>query len=99
MRALRVARILPSRGPWLLRWPWRPRSGWCRGLKLRRPYWRHGARYGHPIPLLIEWDATAKAVHTGRPVVTAVDVLLSIIDFHEQLAAEADPGYPRRSSG
>lgn len=87
--ALRVARVLPSRGPWLLRQLWRMMLRLMSGLKLRRPYWRHGARYGHPIPLLIEWDATAKAVHTGRPVVTAVDVLLSIIDFHEQLAAEA----------
>lgn len=89
VQALRASRVLPSRGPWLLRWPWRATVRVLSAVKLRRPYRRHGARYGHPIPLLIEWDATAKAVHTGRPVVTAVDVLLSVIDFHEQLAADA----------
>jgi hypothetical protein len=89
VRALRVARVLPARGPRLLRWPWRAAVGLLSAVKLRLPYRRHGARYGHPIPLLIEWDATAKAVHTGRPVVTAVEVLLSVVDLHEQLAGEA----------
>jgi hypothetical protein len=52
-----------------------------------RPYRTHGARYGHPTLFLIEADATDKAVRTGHASVTAADVLLSVVDLHEQLAA------------
>jgi hypothetical protein len=36
---------------------------------------------------MIEVDAMFQAVHVGHPVVTATDVLLSIIDLHDQLQA------------
>jgi hypothetical protein len=81
--------VLPTPGPRLLRWPWRATVHLLSVVKLHRPFRRHGARYGHPIPLLIELDATSKAVHTGRSIVTAVEVLLSVLDFHEQLAPAA----------
>jgi len=79
-------RVLPAAGPRLWRWPWRALV-WQVGRLLRRPYRRHGARYGHPILLAIESDATRKAVYTGHAVVTAADVLLSVIELHEQVAS------------
>lgn len=84
--SLTFLRVLPAPGPRLWRWPWRA-VVWLLGMQVRRPYRRHGARYGHPILLLIESDATFKAVHTGHAVVTATHVLLSVIDLHEQLAS------------
>jgi Clp amino terminal domain, pathogenicity island component len=84
--ALTFWRVLPAAGPRLLRWPWRA-AVWLLGMRVRRPYRRHGARYGHPILLLIEGDARYTAVHLGHAVVTATHVLLSVIDLHEQLAS------------
>jgi hypothetical protein len=84
--ALTFGRVLPAAGPRLLRWPWRA-AVWLLGTRVRRPYRRHGARYGHLILLLIEGDARYKAVHLGHAVITATDVLLSVIDLHEQLAS------------
>jgi Clp amino terminal domain, pathogenicity island component len=83
---LTFMRVLPATGPRLWRWPWRT-AVWLLEKQVRRPYRRHGARYGHPILLLIENDATYKAVHIGHAVVTATHVLLSVIDLHEQLAS------------
>jgi ATP-dependent Clp protease ATP-binding subunit ClpA len=83
---LTFLRVLPAVGPRLWRWPWRA-AIWLLGMQVRRPYRRHGARYGHQILRLIEADATQKAVHTGHAVATAMHVLLSTIDLHEQLAS------------
>jgi hypothetical protein len=82
---LTLWRVLPAAGPRLPRWPWHAAVRLLE-RRLRRPYRGHGARYGHPILLLIELDATSKAVHTGHAVVTATDVLLSVMDLHEQVA-------------
>jgi hypothetical protein len=83
---LTAARVLPVDRPRWWHWPWRA-SVWWLGLRwVRRPYRRHGARYGHPILLLIEGNATPKAVHVGHSTVTAAAVLLAVIDMHEGLA-------------
>jgi hypothetical protein len=52
---------------------------------VRRPFRRHGARYGHPILLLIEHDARKQAVRLGHAHTGTVELLLSTLDLHEQL--------------
>jgi len=79
--------VLPALGSRWRRRPWRV-GVQLLGMRLfGRPYRTHGSRYGHPILFLIEADANDKAVRTGHAAVTSADVLLSVIDLHEQLAA------------
>jgi Clp amino terminal domain, pathogenicity island component len=49
---------------------------------------RSGAGYGCPFLALIDHDAMRKAVRVGHMTVTATDILLSIIDLHEELVSE-----------
>ncbi|MEW2356213.1 Clp protease N-terminal domain-containing protein [Spirillospora sp. NPDC029432] len=79
-------RVLPASAPKPLRAPWQAAT-WLATRELRRPYRRHGAHYGHPILASIEANALSKALQTGHGAVTAVHVLLSLIDQHQQLAA------------
>ncbi|GAA2410526.1 hypothetical protein GCM10010191_19280 [Actinomadura vinacea] len=79
-------RVLPAPGPRLLRGPWRLLAWWL-GSYLRRPYRRHGARYGHPMLQLIEGNVYSKALQLDHGTATAAHVLLSLIDLHEQLAS------------
>jgi hypothetical protein len=50
-----------------------------------RPFRRPGNRYRHPIPVLIEGDARRQAVRLGRARTGTIEVLLSILELHEQL--------------
>ena len=77
---------LPAPGPRWRRRPWRVGVQLLATTLFGRPYRTHGARYGYPILFLIEADANDKAVRTGHASVTAADVLLSVVDLHEQLA-------------
>jgi hypothetical protein len=84
---LALARVLPAGGPRLLRAPWKVLA-WQTTLAFRRPYRRHGARYGHPILHLIETDALIKAAQFDQDTATTAHVLLSLIDLHEQLSSD-----------
>ena len=85
--ALRALRVLPSRAPLVVDLPWRAGAAAVVYWSWRRPYRLHGERYGHPIPGLIEHEAGTQAVRRGRDRVDALDVLLGILEFHEQLRA------------
>jgi hypothetical protein len=50
-----------------------------------RPLRRRGNRYRYPIPVLVEGDARRQAVRLGRARTGTVEVLLSILELHEQL--------------
>lgn len=57
----------------------------------RRRYTRHGAWYGHPLLVEVDIDARVHATRAGRHHVSSADVLLSVLDAHEQIrAAGAD---------
>ena len=82
-----AARVLPGTAPRGLDLPWRTVATTVTYFLLRRPFRRHGAHYGHPIPFLIEVQAARQAVRFGRTHTGTAEVLLCIIDLHEQLQA------------
>ncbi|WP_203922476.1 Clp protease N-terminal domain-containing protein [Rugosimonospora africana] len=86
-QVLKVLRVLPSKTSATLDLPWRAAVATGMYFAVRRPFRRYGARYGHPIPLLIEGDAAKQAVRLGHAHTGTVEVLLSILDLHEQLHA------------
>jgi hypothetical protein len=55
---------------------------------VRRRYRRAGTHYGHLLPWEIEDDAVIQAVRLARPCVTSAEVLLSVLDLHEQISAD-----------
>ncbi|WP_203855951.1 Clp protease N-terminal domain-containing protein [Plantactinospora mayteni] len=83
---LKFLRVLPATAPVPLRWPWRT-AVWVLTRFVRRGYRRHGARYGHPMLAGCVSAAEQKAVELGRPYVTGAEVLLAVLDLHEQLTA------------
>jgi hypothetical protein len=80
-------RILPTSGPRLWRPLWRAGIWAANKVLFQRAYRRYGARYGHPLLSYIEADATENAVRIGKDRVTAAHVMLSLVEFHEELAA------------
>jgi hypothetical protein len=75
--ALKVAGVLPSDSS---------RAGrLLLAAVTSRPFRRRGNRYRHPIPVLIEADARRQAVRLGRAHTGTIEVLLSMLELHEQL--------------
>ncbi|SCF30301.1 Clp amino terminal domain-containing protein, pathogenicity island component [Micromonospora chaiyaphumensis] len=64
------------------------------GVALRRPYRRHGARYGHPMLLLVEQRARQLAVRAGHDVVTGAHVLVAVLAMHDELVRDGRPVRP-----
>ncbi|UWP83109.1 Clp protease N-terminal domain-containing protein [Dactylosporangium fulvum] len=87
VQALQALRVLPAKPPRALQLPWKAAVATSMYFLVRRPFVRYGARYGHPISLLIETDAAEQAVRLGHAYTGTVEVLLSILDLHEQLHA------------
>lgn len=85
--AMKALRVVPSHGPRVPRVPWRMVVATGLYFLVRRPFRRHGARYGHPVPLLIEHDAPVQTVRLGHAQTSTANVLLSMLDLHEQLDA------------
>lgn len=83
--AMKALRVVPSPAPRALRVPWRAAVATGLYFLVRRPFRRHGARYGHPVLLLIEYDARKQAVRLGHAHTGTVELLLSMLDLHEQL--------------
>ena len=87
--ALKVAGVLPSDGS---------RAGrLLLAAVMNRPLRRRGNRYRHPIPVLIEADARRQAVRLGRAYTGTIEVLLSMLELHEQLD-QAGATLPRHNS-
>ncbi|MGW4155177.1 hypothetical protein ACWEDF_18685 [Micromonospora chersina] len=63
-------------------------------MALRRPYRRHGARYGHPMLLLVEQSAIQLAVCAGADVVTGAHVLVAVLAMHDELVRDGRPVRP-----
>ncbi|KAB1915202.1 Clp protease N-terminal domain-containing protein [Micromonospora sp. AMSO31t] len=64
------------------------------GAFLGRPYRRHGARYGHPMLLLVEQRARQLAVRAGADVVTSAHVLMAVLAMHDELLRDGRPVRP-----
>ncbi|MGI5239254.1 Clp protease N-terminal domain-containing protein [Dactylosporangium sp. CA-139066] len=84
-QALKALCVLPSNAPRMLQPPWRAAVAAGLYVAMRRPFLRHGARYGHPILALVEHDAGIQAIRLGHAHTGTVELLLSVLDLHEQL--------------
>jgi hypothetical protein len=82
---LKFWRVLPATAPRGLELPWRALVRLLDWVLLRHPYRRHGARYGHLLPWDVHASTAELGVRLGRPVVTSAEVLLTILDVHEEL--------------
>lgn len=82
---LRFWRILPATAPRGLDLPWRALVWLLDQVLVRRPYRRHGARFGHIVPVVVHGNTREQAVRLGRSVISSAEVLLSILELHEQL--------------
>lgn len=74
--ALKVAGVLPSDSS---------RAGRLLFAMTIRALRRRGNRYRYPIPVLVEADARRQAVRLGRAYTGTIEVLLSVLELHEQL--------------
>ncbi|MFY1695978.1 Clp protease N-terminal domain-containing protein [Solwaraspora sp. WMMA2101] len=84
---LKVMGVLPTTIPVVPQTLWKAVVTTGGYFLLRRPFHRHGTRYGHVIPIIVERDAALQAIRLGRTRTGTVEVLLSILDLHEQLHA------------
>jgi|GEM_PF-2656618 len=84
---LKALGVLPTTMPAVPRVLWNAVVTTGGYFLLRRPFRRHGTRYGHVIPTIVEREAALQAIRLGRTRTGTVEVLLSILDLHEQLHA------------